>query len=74
MNIKMSAMTFADILDAADQLPLKDQEDLIRILENRLRDQKRAVLVQDVQSAQQEFESGECSPTTPEQLMEEILG
>ncbi|MEM9217079.1 MAG: hypothetical protein AAGD25_22375 [Cyanobacteria bacterium P01_F01_bin.150] len=70
----MASIPFADILEAADQLPLQDQEDLIQILENRLRAQKRAALVKDVQDAQQEFEAGECKPVTPEQLMEEILG
>ncbi len=69
----MAPITFSDILEAADQLPLKDQEDLIDILQNRLRAQKRAALVQDIQDAQQEFAQGKCHPTTPENLMEEIL-
>lgn len=70
----MTQITFADILEAADRLPLQDQEDLIHILENRLREQKRATVIRDVREAQQEFEAGNCQPTTPEQLMEEILG
>jgi hypothetical protein len=65
--------TFAEILEAADQLPLEDQENLIHILQNRLREQKRMALVRDVQEAQQEFTQGQCQPMTPEQIMEEIL-
>ncbi|OPF18927.1 hypothetical protein B1L04_05735 [Microcystis aeruginosa KW] len=65
--------TFAEILEAAEQLPLEDQENLIHILQNRLRDQKRTELVRDVQAAQQEFAQGQCQPMTPEQIMEEIL-
>ncbi|GBL09879.1 MULTISPECIES: hypothetical protein [Microcystis] len=65
--------TFAEILEAAEQLPLEDQESLIHILQNRLRDQKRTELVRDVQEAQQEFAQGQCQPLTPEQIMEEIL-
>ena len=65
--------TFAEILEAAEQLPLEDQENLIHILQNRLRDQKRTELVRDVQAAQQEFAQGQCQPLTPEQIMEEIL-
>ncbi|CCH93311.1 conserved hypothetical protein [Microcystis aeruginosa PCC 9432] len=65
--------TFAEILEAAEQLPLEDQENLIHILQNRLRDQKRTELVRDVQEAQQEFAQGQCQPLTPEQIMEEIL-
>ena len=65
--------TFAEILEAAEQLPLEDQENLIHILQNRLRDQKRTELLRDVQEAQQEFAQGQCQPLTPEQIMEEIL-
>lgn len=69
----MTQTTFAEILERADELPLEDQENLIRILHNRLRDKQRAERVRDVQEAQQEFASGKCQPVTPEQLMEEIL-
>lgn len=65
--------TFAEILEAAKQLPLEDQENLIHILRNRLRDQKRTELVRDVQEAQQEFAQGQCQPMTPEQIRREIL-
>jgi hypothetical protein len=65
--------TFAEILEAVEQLSLEDQENLIHILQNRLRDQKRTELVRDVQEAQQEFAQGQCQPLTPEQIMEEIL-
>jgi hypothetical protein len=69
----MTQATFAEILEAAEQLPLEDQENLIHILKNRLREQKRAELVNDVNEAQQEFAQGQCKPVTPEQIMEEIL-
>ena len=69
----MTPITFADILETADRLSLQDQEELLRILKNRIRAQKRAILVKAVQEAQQEFEQGNCQPATPEQLMEEIL-
>lgn len=69
----MTQTTFADILEAAEQLPLEDQENLIHILQNRLREQKRVELVRDIHEAQQEFAQGKCQPVTPEQLMQEIL-
>ena len=56
-----------------EQLPLEDREDLIRILQNRLREQKRADLIKDVRQSEREFTQGECQPVTPEQLMKEIL-
>ncbi len=69
----MTESTFADLIEAAEQLPLIEQEDLIHILQNRLRDRKRAELVKDIAEAQQEFAQGQCKPMTPEQIMEEIL-
>ena len=69
----MTQISFAEILEAAERLPYKDREDLIRILQNRLRDEKRADLVKDVREAEQEFAQGKCQPVTPEQLMKEIL-
>jgi hypothetical protein len=69
----MTQITFATILDAADQLPLEDQENLIDILQKRLRDHRRAELVQKVQQAQQEFAQGQCKIATPQQIIEEIL-
>ena len=69
----MTDISFADILEAAEQLSLEDREDLIRILRNRLREQKRADIIADVKEAQQEFTQGRCQPVTPEELMKEIL-
>ncbi|MDJ0717844.1 MAG: hypothetical protein QNJ54_27090 [Prochloraceae cyanobacterium] len=69
----MSQTTFAEILEAADCLPLEEQEDLINILQNRLRDRRRAEKIRDVQEAQKEYAEGKCQPVTPEQLMEQIL-
>ena len=69
----MTQITFATILDAADQLPLEDQENLIDILQKRLRDHRRTELVQEVQQAQQEFAQGQCKIATPQQIIEEIL-
>lgn len=69
----MTQINFAEILEAAEQLSLEDREDLIRILQNRLREAKRTDIVQDVKEAQQEFARGECQPVTPEELMKEIL-
>jgi hypothetical protein len=69
----MTQATFAEILDATKQLPIEDQENLIHILKNRLRDQKRTELIKDVHEAQQEYAQGQCQPATPQQIMEEIL-
>jgi hypothetical protein len=69
----MIETTFAKVLEAADGLLLEEQESLVEILQNRLRDRRRAELIKDVKEVQQEFELGQCKPVTPEQLMEELL-
>ena len=69
----MTKTNFADILEAAEELSLEEREDLIRILQNRLREQKRTELIKDVRESEKEFTQGECQPVTPEQLMKEIL-
>ncbi len=69
----MTATTFGEILEAADQLTLEEQENLINILQNRLRDSRRAELVRDVREAQEEFSQGQCQPVTPEEIRSEIL-
>lgn len=62
----MAQINFGEILEAAEQLSIEDKEDLIRILQNRLREEKRADVIKDVQEAQKEFARGECQPVTPE--------
>ena len=64
---------FARILDAAEQLVIEEQEDLIRILQSRLRDHRRFELIREVQEARQEFALGQCKLITHEKLMEELL-
>ena len=64
---------FGDVLEAADQLSLDDQQALIAILRRRLAQAGRLRLVAEVQEARQEFATGKCQPVTPEELMREIL-
>jgi hypothetical protein len=40
----MTQATFADLIEAVEQLPIEEQEDLIHILKNRLRDPAKPTL------------------------------
>jgi len=64
---------FAEILEAAGNLSLEDQQALVEILNRRMIEQRRAELAEDIQQAQREFHSGSCQPATPEGLMKEAL-
>ena len=64
---------FAEVLEAADQLSLDEQETLLDILHRRTIEHRRAVLAKDIESAQEEFRLGNARPVTPEELTKEIL-
>ena len=66
------SVPFGEILEAANSLPLEDQETLLDILKSRLRDRRRAELAEDIKKAAKEFEEGSCRPATPDELMREI--
>ena len=66
-------LPFGEILEAADGLPIEDQETLIAILKNRLRERRRAELLQDIREAEKEFREGKSHPATPDEIMREIL-
>jgi len=66
-------LPFGEVLEAADHLSHDEQEELISILHRRLAQAARQRLVAEVQEARQEFAEGHCSPTTPDELMREIL-
>ena len=69
----MHPMPFAEVLEAADQLPPEDQENLIAILRRRLTERDRKQLAADIREAREEFAAGACRPTTADELMGEIL-
>lgn len=65
--------TFAEVVEAADQLSEDEQEELIAILRRRLIDAGRKRIIADVQQSRREFKAGLCRPVTPAELMREIL-
>lgn len=68
-----TSMPFAEIVEAADQLSLDEQETLIAILHRRLAQAGRRRLVEEIREAEQEFAQGGCRPMTPEEIVREIL-
>src|SRR5690242_3506158 len=58
-------LQFREILEGAEKLSAEDQETLVQVLKNRLREHRRAELAREVQAAQKEFSEGRCQPVTP---------
>lgn len=67
------ALSFNDIVEAAEQLTLAEQASLIDILRHRLADKRRAELAQDVRDARQEFQRKQVQATTADDIMNELL-
>ncbi len=65
--------TFAEVLEAADELPLADQESLVEILHRHIIERRREELVREALEARQEYEEGGCRPVAADELMAEIL-
>jgi hypothetical protein len=66
-------LTFGQVLDAVDEWPLEEQETLVQVIQHRVIERRRTEIAQEIRSAQEEFESGQCRAVTPDELMAEIL-
>ncbi|MBU2623914.1 MAG: periplasmic heavy metal sensor [Proteobacteria bacterium] len=68
-----NTLPFGEILEAADNLPIADQESLRDILTKRIIERRRNELAQEIREAKKEYEAGQCKPVTPDELMNELL-
>ncbi len=66
-------LSFREVLDRVEQLPLEDQEALTDIIRRRIIERRRAELAKGIREAQEEFKAGNAHPVTPDELMAEIL-
>ncbi len=65
--------TFGQVLEEADALSPEEQENLVSILQQRLREQRRVELFKTVKAARAELKAGKCRPATPAEIMKKIL-
>jgi hypothetical protein len=63
--------TFADVLDAAEQLDVDAQVELVAILRRRLAERGRERVAATVAQARREFAAGQCQPMTAAELVRE---
>jgi len=52
---------------------MEEQETSIEVLHRRLADRRRVELAADIHEGQREFERRALRPTTPDEIMKEIL-
>jgi hypothetical protein len=64
-------LAFADVLDAAEQLDVDAQAELVAILSRRLAARGRERVIENVAQARREFAAGQCKAMTAAELVRE---
>jgi hypothetical protein len=62
---------FADVLDAAEQLDVEAQAELVAVLSRRLAERGRERVAATVAQARQEFAAAQCQPMTAAEIVRE---
>jgi hypothetical protein len=62
---------FADVLDAAEQLDVEAQAELVAVLSRRLAERGRERVADTVAQARREFAAGQCQPMTAAEIVRE---
>ena len=68
----MSTITFDEVLDAIEHLPVDQQADLIEVMRRRLAERGRPQVIQDVRDARREHAEGKTRSASVEEIMGEI--
>lgn len=64
-------ITFADVLDAAEQLDADSQAELVAVLSRRLAERGRERVAATVRQARSEFASGQCQVLSAPEIVRE---
>jgi hypothetical protein len=63
--------SFADVLDAAEQLDEETQAESVAVLSRRLAERGRERIAASAAQARREFAGGQCQPMHPGEIMRE---
>jgi ribose 1,5-bisphosphokinase PhnN len=64
-------IAFADVLDAAEQLDVDAQTELVAVLSRRLAERGRERVADTVAQGRREFAAGQCQPMTAAEIIRE---
>ena len=67
-----NAVTFDEVLDAIEHLPVEQQADLVDVVRRRLAERGRQRIVADAREARAEYAAGKTRAMTVDELMREI--
>lgn len=68
----MASTTFDQVLDAIENLPIEQQEDLLDVVRRRLAERGRQQIVADAHEARAEFAAGKTRAISIDDLVREI--
>jgi hypothetical protein len=66
-------VVFADVLDAAEQLDVDAQAELVAILSRRLAERGRDRVTETISQARREFAAGQCQTMTAAEILRKAL-
>lgn len=66
-------MSFAELLDAVNELPFDEQAELVEIVQRRLLEHRRDELAKEIRQARRDFQAGHCHPATPSEILRDIF-
>jgi hypothetical protein len=66
------SLSFQDLIEAVESMPLDDQSMLVELINKRIIEKRRSELVDEVQEARREFKKGEVKRGTLEDLMKDL--
>ena len=72
MSGAVHSLSFQDLIEAVESMPLEDQSMLVELINKRIIEKRRAELVAEVQEAKSTFTRGEVKRGTFEDLMKDL--
>ena len=72
LNQTQATSAFQQAIETVESLPLETQDALITVIQNRLREKRRSLLVNSVKESEAEYKSGNVKRGTAADLMAEL--
>lgn len=72
-NFWIDMNTFYEFIEEANKLSLDEQESIVEILQKRIAEEKRSRFVKESLESVKEFEAGNKSTSSVDEIMKEIV-
>ncbi len=72
MSGAVQTLSFQDLIEAVEAMPLEDQSIFVELINKRIIEKRRAELVADVEDSRRAFESGNVKRGSLRDLMKDL--